>query len=114
MSFRTVVVEESAKLDYSMGFLVVRNETTRKIHIGEISTLMIASTNISLTSALLAALVKEKVKVIFCDKKRQPSSELIPYYGLHTHIPMHCFWNTCMIVSQMHLESVSYTIETSA
>ena len=83
MSFRTVVVEESAKLDYSMGFLVARNETTRKIHIGEISTLMIVSTNISLTSALLAALVKEKVKVIFCDEKRQPSSELIPYYGCH-------------------------------
>ena len=83
MSFRTVVIENSAKLDYSMGFLVVRNDMTKKIHISEISTLMIASTNISLTSALLAALVKEKVKVIFCDEKRQPSSELIPYYGCH-------------------------------
>ena len=28
-------------------------------------------------------LTKQKVKVIFCDEKRNPSSELIPYYGSH-------------------------------
>lgn len=83
MSFRTVVIENSAKLDYSMGFLVVRREKTMKIHLSEISVLMIASTAVSLTSALLAALTKSKVKVIFCDEKRQPSSELVPYYGCH-------------------------------
>jgi CRISPR-associated endonuclease Cas1 subtype II len=83
MSFRTVVIENSAKLDYSMGFLVVRQEKTTKIHISDISVLMIESTAVSLTSALLAVLTKEKVKVIFCDEKRQPSSELLPYYGCH-------------------------------
>ncbi len=37
MSWRTVVVSNSAKLDYQMGFLVVRKETTTKIHLNEIS-----------------------------------------------------------------------------
>ena len=66
-----------------MGYLVVRKDTTTKIHLGEIRTLMIESTAVSLTAALLSELVKKKVKVIFCDEKRNPSSELMPYYGSH-------------------------------
>ena len=65
MSFRTVVIENSAKLDYSMGFLVVRQEKITRIHLPDISVLMIASTAVSLTSSLLAALTKAKIKVIF-------------------------------------------------
>ena len=83
MSWRTVVVSSSAKLDCQMGYLVVRKDTTTKIHMGEIRTLMIESTAVSLTAALLSELVKKKIKVIFCDEKRNPSSELMPYYGSH-------------------------------
>lgn len=83
MSWRTIVVSSSAKLDYQLGYLVVRAEATNKIHIGEIHTLIIENTAVSLTTALLAELVKKKVKVIFCDEKRNPSSELMPYYGAH-------------------------------
>lgn len=83
MSWRTVVVSSSAKLDYQMGYLVVRKDTVTKIHLGEIRILMIESTAVSLTAALLSELIKKKVKVIFCDEKRNPSSELMPYYGSH-------------------------------
>lgn len=83
MSFRTIVIQNSAKLDYSLGFLVVRQAETLKIHIADIDTLIIESTAVSLTTSLLAALVKAKVKVVFCDEKRQPSAELLPYYGCH-------------------------------
>ena len=83
MSWRTVVVSSSAKLDYQLGYLVVRREDTVKIHLSEISMLVLESTAVSLTVALLSELTKRKVKVIFCDEKRNPSSELIPYYGSH-------------------------------
>ena len=83
MSWRTVVISSSAKLDYQMGYLVVRNQDVVKIHISEISILMIETTSVSLTAALLCELTKKKIKVIFCDEKRNPSSELIPYYGSH-------------------------------
>lgn len=83
MSWRTVVISSSAKLDYQMGYMVVRREDTVKIHISEIEVLMIESTAVSLTAALLSELTKNKVKVIFCDEKRNPSSELISYYGSH-------------------------------
>lgn len=83
MSWRTVVISNSAKLDYQMGYLVVRREDIKKIHLSEISILIIENTAVSLTAALLSELVKKKIKVIFCDEKRNPSSELIPYYGCH-------------------------------
>lgn len=83
MSWRTVVISNSAKLDYQMGYLIVRNQDVVKIHISEISILMIETTSVSLTAALLCELTKKKIKVIFCDEKRNPSSELVPYYGSH-------------------------------
>lgn len=83
MSWRTIVITGSAKLDYQLGFLVVRKNETVKIHIGEIGMLILESTAVSLTSVLLCELVKKKVKVIFCDEKRNPISELLPYYGSH-------------------------------
>ncbi len=83
MSWRTVVITNSAKLDYQLGFMLVRQSDTVKIHIDEIEMLIIESTAVSLTAALLSELIKKKVKVIFCDEKRNPSSELMPYYGAH-------------------------------
>ena len=83
MSWRTVVISNSAKLDYQMGFMVVRGDETVKVHIDEIEMLILESTAVSMTAVLLSELTKKKVKVIFCDEKRNPSSELIPYYGAH-------------------------------
>lgn len=83
MSWRTVVVSKSAKLDYQMGYMVVRQEETTKIFLSEISTVLIETTAVSITGSLLSELVKNKIKVIFCDEKRNPSSELLPYYGSH-------------------------------
>lgn len=83
MSWRTVVISSSAKLDYQLGFMVIRKQEIVKIHISEIAIVIIETTAVSLTAALLSELVKRKVKVIFCDEKRNPSSELLPYYGCH-------------------------------
>jgi CRISPR-associated endonuclease Cas1 subtype II len=66
-----------------LGFLVVRSTETKKIHIGEIHTLIVETTSVSITAALMCELMKKKVKVIFCDEKRNPNSELVPYYGAH-------------------------------
>ncbi len=83
MSWRIVVISSSAKLDYQLGFLVVRKDKTTKIYLNEISVLMLESTAISLTAYLVNELIKRKIKVIFCDEKRNPSGEVIPYYGSH-------------------------------
>lgn len=83
MSWRTVVISQNAKLDYQIGYLVVRGRETVKVHLDEIGILIIESTAVSLTAYLLSELTKRKIKVIFCDEKRNPSSELVSYYGSH-------------------------------
>lgn len=81
MSWRTVVISRRSKLDLSLNYLEVRGEQLKKIHLSEIGTLIVESTAVSLTAALLCELVNRKIKVIFCDEKRNPLSELLPYYG---------------------------------
>lgn len=77
------MVTGSAKLDYQMGFLVVRKEKITKIHLNEIATLLIDSTAVSITTALINELLKQKIKIIFCNEKRNPCGEVLPYYGSH-------------------------------
>ena len=83
MSWRTVVVSKRAKLDLKLGSVVIRSDDVVKVHLSEISTLIIENTAVSLTAALISELSKNKIKVIFCDEKRNPSSELVPYFGCH-------------------------------
>lgn len=83
MSWRTIVISKRAKLDLQLGYMVVRGDEVTKVVLSEIGTILIESTAVSLTTSLLAELSKRKVKVIFCDEKRNPSSELVSYYGSH-------------------------------
>lgn len=77
------MISKRAKLDLQLNHLVIRMEDVTKVHLSEISVLMIESTAVSVTAALLAELTKRKIKVIFCDEKRLPSSQLVAYYGSH-------------------------------
>ncbi|MDY4559030.1 MAG: type II CRISPR-associated endonuclease Cas1 [Eubacteriales bacterium] len=81
MSFRTVVVTKRCKLEYKLGYMVCRGEETKKIYLPEISTLMVESTAVSMTAALLAELIKNKVNVVFCDEKHNPLSQLVSLQG---------------------------------
>lgn len=83
MGFRTVVINSRCKLETRLNYLVVRAETEKKIYIHEINTLIVQNTAVSLTAALLAVLIENNVKVIFCDEKNNPQSELIPYYSAY-------------------------------
>ena len=83
MSWRIVEPTKRAKLDCKLNYLVIRSDETVKIHLSEIYMLLVESTAVSLTAALLCELNKRKIKVIFCDEKRSPDTQLMPYYGSH-------------------------------
>ena len=83
MSWRTIVITKRAKLDLQLNHMVVRMDSITKIHLSEIAVVLIESTAVSVTTSLLAELIRRKIKVIFCDEKRMPSSQLVPYYGSH-------------------------------
>ena len=83
MSWRVVVIESQSKLDYKMGYLVVRGLETKRVLLDEIAVLLIENPAVSMTGVLIAALTEKKIKVIFCDAKRNPIAELVPHHGCH-------------------------------
>lgn len=83
MSWRTIVIRSHAKITYKNDYLVVRGEDVKMIHLSEIHTVIIDSTQVSMTSYLLCELIKRKIKVVFCDERRNPYGEIMPYYGSH-------------------------------
>lgn len=83
MSWRTVIVSSRCKLDLKLGYMVVRGETAQRIFLDEIAMVIIENPAVSMTGCLLSELIAKKIKVIFCDGKRSPQAELVPYYGCH-------------------------------
>ena len=80
MAFRTVFIESRCKLEYSLNYMICRKGLEeKKVLIDEIKLLIVCSTQVSITTALLSELSKKKVKCIFCDEKFNPVCETAPY-----------------------------------
>ncbi len=83
MSFRTVVITRRSKLSYKNGYMIVRSEDIKMIHISEIYALILDTTAVSISSYLLNELSKSKIAVIVCDEEHNPSGQFLPLYGHH-------------------------------
>ena len=83
MGWRCVVVDTPCKLSVGNNYLIVRNDEVRKIHLSEIYCLMLACPAVNITGIALCELTRNKIKVIFCDEKRDPYGEITGYYGSH-------------------------------
>ena len=76
-------MKSRAKLSYKNNYMIIRGEDLNMVHLSEIHTLLIDSTAVTISSFLLSEMTKKKIKVVFCDEKRNPQFELVPYYGSH-------------------------------
>jgi len=84
MGWRTVIVNKHSKLSYQNNHLVYRTPfETEMIHLSEIDILILETTDILLSTMLTKRLIDENVLVIFCDDKRMPMAQLLPFYGKH-------------------------------
>ena len=83
MGWRTVAVTNQCKLTYKNNYMIVKNEDINMIHLSEIDTLILESNKIAITTMLINELLKNKIKIVFCDERHNPSGEVIPYYGCH-------------------------------
>lgn len=83
MSWRTIVISNQCKLSYKNNYMVVRSSDVKMIHLSEINTLVIDTTQVSITTILMCELLDRKVKIIFCDERHNPKGEVVSYYGSH-------------------------------
>lgn len=86
MGWRTVLISGRAKLDLKLNNMVIRKEETIKVHIPDIAILIIESTTVSITTALIERLVEEKIKIIFSGKDHNPIGEIVNYYNKHNSV----------------------------
>lgn len=83
MTWRVVVIDNRAKLELKLSHLVVRQDgnNVQKIYLKDISHIIVNTTEASITFALLNEIVKNKIKLIFCDETRNPTAEVSPLYS---------------------------------
>ena len=84
MNFRTIFIESQCRLSYKSGYLVVRKEDdTVKVHLSEISSIILQTMQVYISAYLLAELAKNKIALVTCDEKCNPIGEYLPLYGAH-------------------------------
>ncbi len=84
MAFRTIFIESQCRCSYQGGYLVVRKtDDTKKIHLSEISSIILQSTQVYVSAYLLAELAKCKISLVVADEKCNPIGQYLPLYGAH-------------------------------
>lgn len=84
MAFRDVVIASPCKLSYKGGYLVVRKEDdTAKVHLSEISSVVLQTNQVYVSAYLLSELAKAKVSFVVADEKHNPIGQYLPLYGAH-------------------------------
>lgn len=80
MSFRSLVINNRCKLEYSLNYLAVnKGEETKRVLLDEVKMIIINSTQVSITSALISECINKKIKILFGDVKHNLVGEITPY-----------------------------------
>ena len=83
-AFRNIVISSPCKLQYKGGYMVVRREDdTAKVHLSEISSVVLQTNQVFVSAYLLSELAKAKVAFVVSDEKRDPIGQYLPLYGAH-------------------------------
>ncbi len=86
MSWRIVVISNRCKLDYSMNYMVIRGEETKRVLLDEIAILILENNAVSMTGCLISAMIDKKIRIVLCDNQHNPQAEINPYYGAHNDV----------------------------
>lgn len=60
-----------------------KTDDTKKIHLSEISSIILQNTQVYLSAYLLAELAKCKISLVVADEKYNPIGQYLPLYGAH-------------------------------
>ncbi len=84
LKFRTVVIENPARLGYESGYMVVRTSDSQvRVHLSEIQMVLVASQQSHISAYLLGQLAAAKISLIVVDEKANPVGQFLPLCGAH-------------------------------
>ncbi len=81
MSFRTIVITQKSKLSFKDNFMMIHGDELKMVHLSEINTIIIESNLVQISAYLLNQISKNKIKLIICDERHNPTAEMVPYYS---------------------------------
>lgn len=82
MGWRTIYITQKSKLSYKSNNLLIQTNTdVTQISFHQIGNIIIATTQSVITGYLIAKLVENNIKVIFCAADHNPCAELSGYYN---------------------------------
>lgn len=84
MAFRTIFIENPCRLSYKSGYMVVRKEDDlAKVHLSEISCVILQTMQVFISAYLMTELAKNKISLVVSDEKHNPVGQYVPLYGAH-------------------------------
>jgi CRISPR-associated protein Cas1 len=84
LGFRTIFIENPCRLSYTSGYLLVRKEdSTTKIHLSEISSILLQTRQVYISAYLMSELAKSKISLVISDERKDPVGQYLPLYGAH-------------------------------
>lgn len=78
MSFRSIIISNSASLSVKNNNLVINNDDDYRIPIEDIAVLLIEGVAVNLTNKLLSRLSENNVATIICNEKHLPTTIVLP------------------------------------
>lgn len=85
--WKKIIINSNSDLRKSSGFLIIKKDDAEiKVPLHEINALIIETTQATFSSALINSLIENEIRIIFCDKKHNPSHEVVSYSS-NTYFP---------------------------
>jgi len=78
MHKKTIIITSHAKLRIEKGYLLIEQEEIQKFTLNDITTILVETTQCSVTSSLLLRLLQEDISIFFCNEKHQPALSVLP------------------------------------
>lgn len=82
MGWRTLIITQHTKVSFQMGQVVIKSvDKTFQVPLSDINLLIFETTQATVTSYVIQKLIKNDVRVIFCDENYLPVGEIQGYYS---------------------------------
>lgn len=83
MAWRQIVITNHSKLSYKANKLLIQTDHLQlyEFPLVDIATIVLQSTQVTITAFLVQKLVENNIKLIFCDKDYNPCAEVDGYYS---------------------------------
>lgn len=82
MGWRTLIITQHTKISFQLGQVVIKSvDNTYQVPLSDLNVVLIETTQATITTYVIQKLIKNDVRVLFCDENYIPVGEITGYYS---------------------------------